>query len=77
MNISIVIATIKFIKDSEKFDQLFPIIKIILIPSSVPFLNFLFKKSVVLQTSIFALKLHSCRFENLPIYRGVHVKAIH
>ena len=42
MNISILTATIKFIKDSVRFDQLLflTITKTILIPSSIPFLNF-------------------------------------
>ena len=51
MNVSILTATIKFIKDSEKFDQslFLSIITTILIASSIHFLNFLCKNSVVLQ----------------------------
>ena len=51
ININILTATIKFIKDSERFDQ--PVIKTFLIPSSTSFLIFFFKKSVVLQLGFF------------------------
>ena len=52
MNISILTATIKFIKDSERFDQ--PLFKMLLKPfsflHSCPFYLFIFfKKSIVLQ----------------------------
>ena len=50
ININILTATIKFIKDSEGFDQLLflCIIKTYLIPSSKPFLNYLLRKYVAL-----------------------------
>ena len=55
MNISILTATIKFIKDTERFDQ--PLFKILLktknitIPSFIPLLTF-FMNSVVLKLGL-------------------------
>ena len=51
MNVRILITTIRFTKDLGRFGQhfFFTNINTILIPSYTPFLNFLFKKSVVLQ----------------------------
>ena len=63
MNISILTATITFIKDFEKFDQplfFLTIIKTFLVPLSIPFLSFLFKKSVnILYFSTYCLQMTS------------------
>ena len=47
VNVSILTATIKFMKDSKRFNQ--PVFYPIFISSFTPFLNFLLKKSTVLQ----------------------------
>ena len=55
MNISILTAIIKFIKDTERVLKVVNVIKTILISSSIPFLIVFFQEICCITTGIFAL----------------------